>query len=313
MAEPFQCRVNTVLHHTYLSLRRLVIVCLITCSPLPALIQPAFAQAFADISLEWQTTDNLPRAQFSPDQFSDQSAALALNGGLHLQTGDYTAINFTGLLGTAVFREFTGMNNVEVGLGATVTHKFGLGRLAPTLSVSAQLSRSEFRNNNRDSDNEIVTISLQKRLVESLNIAIGIRFENRDGDHDVPKPGTRSLPGNAFDVRGLSGYIRSDWDLNSLSWISAGFELRNGDIVSTGLPYARIAGATKALTLDTVFGEHAVAYRIDARTSIYSFDYNRAIGERATWYAGLEYQDTRGTANIDYSVGLLRSGFLYRL
>ena len=271
----------------------------------------ATAQWFGDVSVEWQNTDNLPRAQFKPDQLSDHSLSVALNGGFHIQTGDYTGLNITGLLRSSTFNEFTGMSNIETGIGASLSHKFGLGLLAPTLTVSGQYSRNEFRNSIRDSDNLAFSVSLQKRLTERTSLAAGIGYDLRDGDHDLRKTATALIPGNAFDSRAISGFLQSEFDLNEVSWLSASAELSNGDIVSTGLPYALITAATKALTADHVFGPKATAYRIDARTTLLSIDYNHVVGERGTWYLGVENQDTRGSADIDYTVQLIRTGFIY--
>ena len=276
-----------------------------------ALAPTANAQWFGDVSAQWQYSDNLPRSRNAADAFNDQSVSVALQGGKHLQLGNYTGLNLSGLLRSELFHQYSGMNNLEAGVGISLNHKFGLGRLAPTAALSAQLSRSRFNNAIRNSDNSTVTLSLQKRLSERFNLIASVAYDNLDGDHDLRKTYNSPVPGNAFDQRAVSGSLSAELDWTERSWLSATVKLRSGDIVSTGAAYTSLGGAAKAITLDPVFGEHAVAYRLDSRTRIYSFDYNRVFDERGTWYTGLEYQDTRGTSNIDYSVGLLRSGFIY--
>ena len=271
---------------------------------------PVSAQTFFDTGVELAGTDNLPRAQFPQDQFTDQSLTLRAKAGRHYQPGDYTSLNLYGVATVTSFDRFTGMNNVEFGLGTTLSHRFGLGDQAPTLSLTANVSASDYRNGNRDALNREVIVGLSRRITARWLPSLSISRAVSDGDYDVPKSGS-GRPGNTWDQRNWSFGWNNEFELGSASWLSGGFTLRSGDIVSSNLPYDLIRNSAKAISLDTVFGEKVVAYRIDARTRIFNLDYNHVVGETGTWYAGMERQLTHGSADIDYDITLWRTGLLY--
>jgi hypothetical protein len=272
----------------------------------------AQAQAFADIQAELLHNDNLTRSERAIDVKEDSAAALTATGGIRLRPGTYTGLTLSGTLNRTQFRRYTGLSSWEAGLAANLSHKFGIGDLAPTLSVELGVARNEYNRGLRDAWIYRADLRLQKRLTDTLNLSGGLRYEERDGDHDVPRViPVAPRPGNSWDVRSHGFFLNAEQDLGAATWLSASYQHQQGDVVSTATSYPKIFDTATAITLDPLYGPATVAYRIPAHTHMLTLDLNRAVFESSTLYAGLEYQQTHGRNGIDYDVGLLRCGFIH--
>lgn len=272
----------------------------------------ANAQAFADAQAELVVVDNLTRSERATDAREDTAFAVTAKAGVHLQPGDYTGLTFTGTLNRTQFRRYTGLSSSEAGLAVAVSRKFGLGDFQPTLSTELGLARNEFNLGIRDAWIYRAGLGLQKRLTDTLKLSGGLRYEKRDGDHDVP----RNIPvfprsGASWDVASRNVFLTAELDLGPATWASATYQVQDGDVTSTAVSYAKIFNAATAITLDPLFGPLTVAYRIPARTYSLALDLNRAVFASGTLYLGVEYQETHGKNGIDYDTGLIRSGFIY--
>jgi hypothetical protein len=82
--------------------------------------------------------DNLSNGFASADRKGAASLTLDLAGGLHQQLGSSTALSVAALAEAAVFDRYSGLNRVGLGGRAQLRHKFGLGALAPWISVAAR-------------------------------------------------------------------------------------------------------------------------------------------------------------------------------
>jgi hypothetical protein len=272
----------------------------------------ARGQAFADIQAEVLHNDNLTRSERSIDVKEDSAAALTAIGGIRLRPGTYTGLTLTGTLNRTQFRRYTGLSSWEAGVAANLSHKFGIGELAPALSLELGIGRNEYNRGLRDAWIYRADLRLQKRLTSTLNLSGGLRYEERDGDHNVPRViPTFPRPGNSWDLRSHSFFLGAEQDLGAATWISAAYQLQDGDVVSTATSYPKIFNTATAITLDPLYGPTTVAYRIPAHTHMLALDLNRAVFESSTIYLGVEYQQTHGRNGIDYDVGLLRGGFIH--
>jgi hypothetical protein len=290
------------------------------CHSKPALLLVALlaactqvqAQTFADIAAELVHHDNLTRSERSIDAKEDTATALAFRGGIHLQPGDYTGLTLTGTLNRTQFRRYSGLSSWEAGLAANLSHKFGLGDRAPSVSLDLGVARNEYNRGLRDAWIYRADLRLAKRVTDTLNLSGGLRYEKRDGDHDVPRfiP-TAPRPGNSWDLDSHGLFLSAEQDLGATTWLSAVYQLQDGDVVSTAQSYPKIFNTATAITLDPLYGPTAVAYRIAARTHTLAFDLNGAVFEASTVYLGLEYQQTHGRNGIDYDTALVRSGFIH--
>lgn len=279
---------------------------------LSAVLSPASqAQGFADIGAETLYIDNLTRSEHATDAREDSAVILAAHAGLHIQPGDYTGLTITGALSRTQYRRYTGLSNNEAGLALTLSHKFGLGDRQPTLSAEVGLARNEYNQNFRDAWIYRVGVNLQKRLTDTFNLSGGLRYEKRDGDHDIPRPNAFPRPGSSWDLKSRTLFLAAELDLDEATWAGATYQWQDGDVVSTALFYPKVFTAATAITRDPLFGPVVVAYRIPARTQSIAVDLNWAVWRSGTLYLGVEFQNTHGRNDIDYDGGLIRGGIIH--
>jgi hypothetical protein len=195
---------------------------------------PVKAQTFADIQAEVLHNDNLTRSERAIDVKQDSAAAVTVIGGIRLRPGTYTGLTLSGTLNRTQFRRHTGLSSWEAGVAATLSHKFGIGDLAPTLGFELGVARNEFNRGLRDAWIYRAELRLQKRLASTFNVSAGLRYEERDGDHDVPRViPVFPRPGNSWDVSSHAFFISAEQDLGAATWLSAAYQLQDGDVVST--------------------------------------------------------------------------------
>lgn len=278
---------------------------------LMACANSALAQSFVDVQAELLYHDNVTRSERAIDAREDSALSATVTAGTRLQAGDYTGLTFAGSVNRTQFRRYTGLSSWEAGLGFTAAHKFGIGDRQPTLNFELGLARNEYNLPVRDAWIYRAGLGLQKRLTDTLNLRGGIRYEKRDGDHDVPRViPVLPRPGNSWDLSSRNAFVAAEQELGAATWISATYQFQDGDLVSTSTSYPKIFNTATAITLDPLFGSLTVAYRIPARTHVFALDLNRAVLESSTLYLGYEYQKTYGRNGIDYDSAVLRSGFI---
>lgn len=275
------------------------------------------AQSFVDVGVEALQNDNPGR--FIRNSSSDSGLAVSLAGGYHWQPWIYTSLTLSGSLRKSLWQRYSGLNSLDVAAAAELAHKFGIGELRPVLTAGMQLEQRNFSNDVRDAMLDTYWLGLSRRLTGRLSLDLRFTHERSNGDQQAPLP-LMMFPGQAarpaksgkvwdFSVNALR--IAAEYELGPSAWLGSAFQFRNGPVVATAAAYTQPNPAAVASTYDPVFGPHAVAYRLDAHTRVYSIDYNRALSAHATAYAGFEYQDSTASSGVDYEVQLLRIGFIH--
>lgn len=285
--------------------------------PLVCLASPCLrAQSFADAGIEALHNDNLGRS--IRNGASDSGLAASLAGGYHWQPWLFTSLTLSGTLRKSLWQRYSGMNSLDLAASAELSHKFGIGELQPALKAGVQLGHLDFGNDVRDATLTTYWLGVAKRMGERLSLDLRITHENSNGDQNVPLPAL-AVPGQAmkpaksgtvwdFSVNALR--IAAEYELGASAWLGTSFQFRDGPVVATAAVYSMPNPAALASTYDPVFGPHAVAYQLDARSRVFSIDVNRALARNTTAYAGFEFQHSTASSGVDYEVQLLRAGFI---
>lgn len=305
----------------------------------------AQGEFFLDLGAELLSNDNLGRARLGADERDDIALGVSANGGYYMQTGDFTSVSLLANVQASQYDTYDGLNNTNLGVGVSLSHKFGIGDEVPTIDFSINADKNNYKYDVRDAWVYSSSVTVSRRFGDSILAGIGASYEQRDGQYShiavshspspgpspgpspspgpTPSPGPSPGPGpapgpspapvsgDAFSVDNASFFAFADLDVSELSWISAGYQYSDGEVTSTSTPTDRIIAAATAITNDIVFGGNRFAYRIDAKTHVYNLDWNRAVFESGTFLLGVEYQDVKGTNGIDYSSTILRAGFIY--
>jgi hypothetical protein len=279
-----------------------------------------YAQWFADVAGETLYTDNLSRSRHDNHAREDLSVNLAARGGYHLQPAIYTGLTLTGTASHTRYDTYSGLDSLEATLGASVDHKFGIGDRVPVLSLATSINRSTYDVDVRDAWIHSVGVSLFKRLTETFSLTATLNHEYRDADHDKPRTpmppagggaAPAAKPGNPWRFDTLSFSLQGELDLDELTWLSGGYSIHKGDVVSSSPSFADIVQAANAITDDPAFGPAIIAYRIPAYTRSLSLAWNRAVLQSGTLYLGFDYQKSSNSSGINYDVSIVRAGYIH--
>jgi hypothetical protein len=91
----------------------------------------------------------------------------------------------------------------------------------------------------------------------------------------------RQAKSNVFNARDYSARFNLDYSLGSSGALYMGGEYRRGDAVSTGRRTAENLSIAKSFVQDDAFGDNQLfAYRVEARTVLWTVGYNYPLGQR---------------------------------
>ena len=279
------------------------------------LLSPAAsAQWFGSATIEALGSDNVSRAPLEIYAEEDQSLQASASGGYHWQIADYTGLELQGSLQRQQSLRFASLSNTRLAASAVLSHKFGLGERAPTLSLTSAIERSSYNNSLRNASTWTGSLNYRQRLTDRLSIGLGAGYEQQDGDHSQPKPAVPPalpLPGDVWDTDAVTLNANAELDLDAASWLSASLGYRTGDTVASTQPRPFILAESTAVVFDSAFAPGFVAYRLDTRSRAIALDWNRALSDSATLYVGIERQFTHSDRGLSYRTNFVRTGLIY--
>jgi hypothetical protein len=252
---------------------------------------------------------NLPKAQLPYDIKSDTALELGLAWGRFLPLADGLTLRATLDASGDVYSHYSGLNNATLGGSLSLRRKFGLGAFAPWIAASGSGARLQYNDSMRDGWRYDLGASTGKRLTPGWDIEAYYKYEHRTADDEFPVvPG---ISGDVFDLQGHQMGVRTDYALTERLTMSAGFDYRRGDVVSTTLRNFTIFVNSDAIALDPVFGPDAVAYRLPAQTRAFRLGFSYALGPANSLNAAVERWISRAAAGLDYYNTLVGASYVH--
>lgn len=271
----------------------------------------ACAGLLDEVGIDLRFDDNVTRAQLERDIKGDMALVVSAATGTGYRLTDYSKLALTVALSGSAYRRYDGLNNVNAGLEAAYRWKFGLGPYVPELHLSGAATRLEYRDAARDGWLYSGQFGIAKRLSDRAGLRLAYQVEQRKSD----AVGARILPAIAADVFDLTSHnlsLGGDYSLSQKYVFSAGYTLRDGDVVSTTLRNFPIFLASSAIAGDSVFGPQRYAYKMQALTRGLSLGLSRVIGGQASFTLGYEHLDSRAEGGIDYQSNLVHAIYLHQ-
>ena len=265
-------------------------------------IEHALADWFYEGTAELLFNDNLNRAVLDSDIRSDINLEGELVAGYFAQVAEYTGVTANAAFSLAHFQKISDLNHASLNLGLSFSHKFGVGEKVPRLNGTVSIGEHKYEYEIRDVQVRRADLSLVKRFNDYVEISLGINHEDRDSGHY-----------SSFATNSFSTYVDGFLDLNATDWIGFSYVRMSGEITSSSSPSPTMLNASTATNKDKTFerGGTIIAYRLDAQTDVYSVDWNRALSNSATFYIGIEKQDSKASAGINYDVNMFRTGLMF--
>jgi len=255
--------------------------------------------------------DNLTRAQNPADKRAAGAAsaqASAIN--FHPFTGSDSG-TLTLYARGELFSRYTGLGNVVAGATGAYRHKFGVGALAPWISVSAGASYDDYRDDLRTSTRVDVRAEAGRRFSEDLDASVGVYYERRYDDNGEPVvPG---ISGKVFDLAGQGAFVRAGHSPTNELYIDAKAGVRRGDVESTSQRNFQIFIASSAIAADPVWGDPALfAYRLRGTTWTGALTGSYALSNQSSIDVAYNYGFTQAAQGLEYTTHAVYLTFIYR-
>jgi hypothetical protein len=273
---------------------------------------PVDAEWLFDAGTGVEHDDNLTRAAPASDTRADSAVTWSTSAGQHFAPTGVDGITVSGFARGAIYRRYTDLDHAEFGIVAGWRHKFGLGLLAPYLSVAASASYDDYRGKLRSSERYEAHAELGQRFSESLDGAVGIAWDARNQRHDQPSlvPG---FSGSVFDLRGQSAYAHAGYAIDDRWLVAARTSVRRGLVESTAQQGLAIFVTSDAIAEDPAFHDDLLyAYRLRGTTYTGTATLSYALSDHAAIDFSGTGELTRAGQGLDYRSRIFSLSFSYR-
>ncbi len=240
---------------------------------------------------------NLSNSNRSADQRDDFSFVGHFRFGRFGELTDNLRFTLAAELEAQAFARYEDFNNLAISSTVGLRYRFGLGARAPFVRLEASGGYAVFDQSLQSGGRYRTGIVMGKRLSERLALNASYFFEDIRGD--IP----------LFDRCSHAFALAASFDLTARTQLSAGYELREGRVISYAVPPRPdiVAIANDRRTVDS-FGTPYVAYNLDATSHALSFGVNQALTDVISLSLRYEWQHT-GRSQISYVNNVLRVSF----
>lgn len=275
---------------------------------------PANADWFFDAAADYVYDDNLSRGSKQIDIQDDHLLRALVTAGWYRQItdnlGGTLALNLKG----EHYDEFDDLDNISIGISASLIQKFGLGALSPRLRASVRVGHHDFRDRPRDGRHYGFGFDLSKRFGSRWSLSLGYDFDARRSYevNDVPILVTLfNMGGDSFNTTAHTVSLTGIFEVDNRLSLFGTYRWRDGDVVSSTETDFPVLIVSEATAFDPVFGPTKVAYRVDARTRFYTAGASWALGPHTSIGANYDYIDTNGPGPADYNANIYSINVLY--
>lgn len=264
-----------------------------------------------DSGVSAQVDDNINKS-FSSRQARDDAIWLGfLSGGRAYQWGDYSRFYLNAALSGDLHQQFPQLDQYTLGGNARLTHRFGLGWEAPTMSIASSVERifsdSALRNGEKIAHSLRLSQWLHHKVLQAH---LTYRFDHRNGS--APEHPRGGEFGSAFNTQGHTVETSLNLSVSQQTRFNLSYGWRWGDITSNNsrasIPEnmeSRMHALNKDDALpDWVYRAYGTTQTLDASLN-YSFS-----GGHAMSTLGYRYIDTQALGT-DYQINQVRLSFNY--
>jgi len=242
-----------------------------------------------DISAGLSSDDNVTNAFEAADRKADTTAILDLAAGLHHEIRPGTSFGLNFISESATYMSYSGLTNLGLGVRGQLRKKFGLGAAAPWTALSVAALHRDYHDDNRDGWQYDASLAVGKRLDERWSLHAMAHYDRYAADEHQPQviPGLSSA---AYDVSGRSIGAGVSFLATEADTISLNAWWRNGSVTSVTHPDLEVLEYSDAVIQDAAFGANAIAYRIQATTTLFSLNWNRVLASGVAVNLGYAYR-----------------------
>jgi hypothetical protein len=210
--------------------------------------------------------DNVSRSNREADERQDVAFRALAHLGRFDQLSDDLRLTLTADFSGEAWERYQDFNNATAAGTASLRYRFGLGAWAPFVRVEGSAGYASFEQSLQDGGRYRSGVTFGKRLTERLSIAASYHFDDNESRVRV------------FNQQAHHFSLAGSFDLSETTQITAGYELREGEVISYAVPPRpdMVALANALRPVDT-FGGNYVAYNLDATTHAFSVGVSQAF------------------------------------
>jgi len=256
--------------------------------------------------------DNLPRAPDAANDFSDLATAVEarLDRVTVLQAGRWLRVG--GMLGGQAHRDTRGLDHLVFVGNIGLTQKFGLGALAPRVSLDLESHRLQFRNVLRDGWLHRARLGVDRRTSVQWQFGGHLAQEWRRGDGrraDIVNPAFGTA---VFDQRNLEMGAYVQYEFTGGALLRTSCRYRDGQTDSSARPGGVLRNVAQAITRDSGLGQGYFVYRVGVHTLGCAADLDLPITDDSSMSLGVERLESNARGNVRYERNLLRLQVTHR-
>ena len=236
---------------------------------------PAAAKLFADpVRVEggYMWDDNVTRAPDADpsNQLSDHVYSIAVTKSTAIPLGSNTRLLLAGFANGEQYYTYNGLDRAGVGARAEIQYRSSAEFTAPTFGLFARSGYDEYSSALRRGWRHALGVNARQSWTDRIEAFAAYENRKREASNDV------------FDGRDWSARANLDYSLGSSGALYLGGEYRRGDTVTTTAPPGPgYGGYAKAVVQDDAFPDNDLfAYRIEAKTVVWTLGYNLPLGAR---------------------------------
>ena len=225
--------------------------------------------------------DNVSRSNREADERQDVAFRALAHLGRFDQLSDDLRLTLTADFSGEAWERYQDFNNATAAGTASLRYRFGLGAWAPFVRVEGSAGYASFEQSLQDGGRYRSGVTFGKRLTERLSIAASYHFDDNESRVRV------------FDQQAHHFSLAGSFDLSETTQITAGYELREGEVISYAVPpRPDIVALANALRPVDTFGGNYVAYNLDATTHAFSVGVSQAFTRFLALNLRYERQET---------------------
>jgi hypothetical protein len=260
------------------------------------------AVAHADWLLDFEGgvlhDSNLTNAQLQRDTKSDSAVTASFSGAHSTQLSRDFSVAVALDLRSEAYQRFSGMTNASAGTTLSVKRKLGVGAAAPWIRLSAAAARLEFNDRVRDGWLYGTALAGGQRIAQRWELQVRYSVDRRKGDNEIAA--LRTVSGDVFDLRAQTLTLDLRYALSDGTLLFAGYAWRDGDVVSSSTPNAKIFASSSAITPDAVFGPNHYAYKLDASSRLLNAGVSQVLSRRSALNVTYQRQVTHAQGDNNY-------------
>ena len=289
-----------------------LVFCVAVTGFVPPTVQAATGAWEAGAAATVTYDDNLPRAVDAANDFSDLATQLdaRLERVTVLQPGRWLRVG--GLLQGQTHPDTRGLDHLGLGVQVGLSQKFGLGALAPRVSLQLESRRLQFRNVLRDGWLHRARLGIDRRTSMQWQFGGHVAQEWRHGDGRRAEVINPAFSTAVFDQQNIELGVYAQYEFAGGALLRSSCRYRDGQTDSSARPGGVLRNVAQAITRDTGIGQDYFVYRVAVRTIGCAADVDLPLTDDTSMSLGAERLESNARTNVRYERNVLRLQLTHR-